>query len=108
MTTPSAPEILVAEWLVRHKITFIPQQNMFGGTSEAGGARVDFWLTDFNIILRIQSYWHTLPGEAAKDTMQRISLINEGFTVVDIWESKIKVSIDVVMEAALRGVELGE
>jgi very-short-patch-repair endonuclease len=108
MTTPSAPEILVAEWLVRHKITFIPQQNMFGGTSETGGARVDFYLPALNIILRIQSYWHTIEGAEAKDVMQKAHLINDGYQVVDIWESKIKVSIDVVMKAALRGVELGE
>jgi very-short-patch-repair endonuclease len=108
MTTPSTPEILVAEWLYRHKIPFNAQENMLGGATESGGARIDFYITESNIIIRVQSYWHTIPGAMAKDVMQKIALINEGYLVVDVWENRLTENPDLVMRAALQGRELGE
>ena len=108
MTTSSTPEILVAEWLILHKIPFNAQESMLGGTTETGGARIDFYITESNIIIRIQSYWHTLPNAMAKDVMQKIALINEGYIVVDVWERRLTENPDLVMKAALQGRELGE
>ena len=97
------PEIVVLNWLYSHKIAFIPHGKIMGGSSEPGGAIVDYLLTDFNIIIRIQSYWHTIEGTEAKDRLQRIALENQGFIVVDIWETDLKVNPDEVMRMALQG-----
>ena len=102
----SAVEVLVLNWLVKREIPFIPQQNLFGGTTERGGAKVDFLLTELNIIIRVQSYWHTLPEARARDEMQKIHLINAGYIVVDVQEEDIRENIGRVMSAAVRGEEL--
>jgi very-short-patch-repair endonuclease len=108
MTTPSTPELLIADWLTWHQILFVTQQNMYGGVTESGGAKVDFLLPFSNIILRIQSYWHTLPEARARDEMQKAAMLNDGYIVVDIWETKLTANPDQVMRSALQGQELGE
>lgn len=102
----SSPEFLVFEWLTRRKIPFMAQQNMLGGVSEAGGAKIDFWLTELNIIIRVQSYFHTLKEAVARDILQKIELLNLGYTVVDVWEEAIIENIDRVMTMAVKGQEV--
>jgi very-short-patch-repair endonuclease len=108
MTTLSTPELLIADWLTRHQILFVTQQNMYGGVTETGGAKIDFLLPFSNIILRVQSYWHTLPEARARDEMQKAAMTNDGYIVVDIWEKRLIVNPDQVMRLALQGQELGE
>ena len=102
----SSPEEMVFKWLTKRAIFFQPQVGFMGGVSEAGGAKVDFVLTDLNIIIRVQSYWHTLPEARARDVMQRIALINQGYIVVDVWEEDLRKNLENVMSRALKGEEL--
>lgn len=102
----SEVELLVLNWLVKRQIHFIPQVNMFGGTTEAGGAKVDFILTESNIIIRVMSYYHTLEPSRTRDILQKEALMNEGYTVVDVWEKDIRENIGRVMSMALQGEEL--
>jgi len=97
---------MVAEWLVKHDILFTFQEKLYGGTTIAGGAIVDFVLPDRNIIIRIQSYWHETPEAIARDTLQKIRLEADGYTVIDIWEDEILDNIDYVMSEAVEGREI--
>jgi len=99
----TAPEITVLNWLTQHKIAFIPQEKMFGGRDVPGGAIADYYLPDSNIVIRVQSYWHTLPDAKTKDDIQRIMLENQGFIVVDVWEDDLKVNADQIMRMAVQG-----
>ena len=102
----SSPEFLVYEWLTKRKILFMAQQNMMGGVTQTGGAKIDFWLTELNIIIRVQSYFHTLEEAVARDILQKIELLNRGFTVVDVWEADIVENINRVMTMAVKGQEV--
>jgi len=99
----SNPETIVAGWLRKNKIPFSMQQNFFGGVSQAGGARIDFVLTDRMICLRVQSYWHANPEARARDMVQTISLINAGYRVVDVHEEDLMENVDNVMKMAVQG-----
>ncbi len=102
----SGPELKVFNWLTRHRIPFIPQQNVFGGVTEAGGAKVDYLLTESSIIIRVQSYWHDNPQSKARDLLQRVSMEAVGYTVVDVHERQIEINLNRVMRAAVEGRQL--
>lgn len=100
------PEQLVYSWLTQRKIPFQTQVNMFGGVTEAGGAKIDFVLQEENIIIRVMSYWHSVGPALARDRLQKIALINDGWTVVDVQEEDLKENLNLVMNKALRGEEI--
>lgn len=100
------PEELVYSWLTQRKIPFQTQVNMFGGVTEAGGAKIDFVLLEQNIIIRVQSYWHTVGPALVRDELQKIALINEGWIVVDVMEEDLKENLNETMSKALRGEEV--
>ncbi len=77
--------------------------NLFGGTAERGGARVDFILPMHQVVIRVQSYWHLEPETEARDVLQAVRIIAEGFRVVDVWEDDLEENIDYVMSEALEG-----
>ena len=103
----SPGEVIVFNWLTRHKIPFVTQVNMFGGVTQTGGAKVDFILWEHNIVIRVQSYWHTLAEAVARDLIQKVALMNEGYIVVDVWEEDLQENTDEVMRKAMRGIEVG-
>ena len=100
------PELIVYNYLTRNKIVFIFQRRLLGEVNEKGSAKVDFWLTDRNIIIRVQSYYHTLPEARARDELQKIELTSRGFIVVDVWEDKLKENASRVMKKAVQGMEV--
>ncbi len=101
----TSPEQLVFNWLTQRKIPFRTQVGFLGGVTEAGGAKVDFVLDELNIIIRVQSYWHTVGPALARDELQRIALINEGWIVVDVLEEDLNENLNETMARALRGEE---
>lgn len=104
----SIPELIVASWLVKNDIHFTLQEKFFGGVTQAGGAVVDFLIPERNLIIRVMSYWH-LSGEArSRDEIQKIKLLSEGYTVIDIWEEAIMENLDYVMREALEGREVAK
>ena len=100
------PELIVYNYLTRNKIVFIFQERLLGEVNEKGSAKVDFWLTDRNIIIRVQSYYHTLPEAKARDQLQKEALTGYGYIVVDVWEDKLKENPSRVMEKAVQGQEV--
>ncbi len=103
--TMTSPEQLVFTWLTQRKIPFRTQVGFLGGVTEAGGARVDFVLDELNIIIRVQSYWHSVGAARARDELQKIALINEGWIVVDVQEEDLNENLNETMARALRGEE---
>ncbi len=101
----TSPEQLVFNWLTQRKIPFRTQVGFLGGVTEAGGARVDFVLDELNIIIRVQSYWHSVGAARARDELQRIALVNEGWIVVDVQEEDLNENLNETMSKALKGEE---
>lgn len=102
----TAPELIVYNYLTRNKIPFIFQERLLGELNEKGSAKVDFHLIDRNIVIRVQSYWHTLEEARARDQLQKEELTSRGYIVVDVWEDKLKENPSRVMEKAVQGMEV--
>lgn len=67
------------------------QSAFMGGRLERGGAVADFFISDLNLILSVQSdYWHYgSSGKIASDKAQRIALEGLGITVIWIQEEDV-------------------
>ena len=100
------PEKAIANWLIKHNITFDTQVPLFG-IGELGSATVDFILTERNVAIRAMGgYWHTGLEVNARDLLGREKLTERGFTVVDVWEDDINRNLDATMELAIQGQEM--
>jgi hypothetical protein len=94
---PAAFTGSLAEWacmwaLDKLKIAYEYQVAYFGGRLQLGGAVVDFYLTDVNIVIRIQGmYWHYYSDTTKmySDQIQKMALEGRGIIVIDIDEDKI-------------------
>lgn len=79
----NGPESTVARALDDLKIRYIPQQNFLGG-SILGGARSDFTLPDYHIVLLYNGPFHdTLEGRG-RDLLVNQSYIAQGYKPVPI------------------------
>ena len=97
----------VYNWLTRNNILFQTEQVMLAEAREIGSAVVDFLLPDKNLIIRVMgSYWHSGLTAKARDELAKERLINQGYTVVDIWEENLTDDkIEKTMRLALQGQE---
>jgi G:T-mismatch repair DNA endonuclease (very short patch repair protein) len=104
----SEPEKRVWDWLIYNEIPFLPQEKMWGGTLEVGGAIIDFILTQVSIAIRVMgTYWHRGLIPQARDLLGKEKLIEAGYQVVDIWEENLTDDeIDYTMEKAIKGEEI--
>lgn len=103
----SSLEKKVWDWLVKNNIPFETEQTMLAPARETGSAIVDFLLADKNIILRIMgSYWHSGLTAKARDELSKERLMNQGYIVVDLWESSLSDDkLEATMRLALQGQE---
>ena len=108
------PEFLAYTWLTdRKKLTegadFLFQSSQFGGRRTFGGAVIDFLLVRTDVVWRIQGErFHLLePASRTHDILQKILLVDQGFTVVDIWVDDLLTRTDYVLENAYEGREVG-
>ena len=100
-------ELIVLQWLDRHKIIYEFQSSLMGGFFELGGAVVDILLREDNIAIRIfGTYWHKGVEKTGSDIIQKEMLTTEGWTVVDLWSSDLESRLDETMRLALQGVEI--
>ena len=96
----SSWEYKVMKALQQRAITFQMQVSYEGGVGILGGMRVDFLLSDYNLVLRVMGPWHNFPGARSRDEMQRVYLSGRGFNVVDLWEADLE-NLDQVLAQKL-------
>ena len=102
-------EIIVYNWLVRHKVAFSFQSSLSGGYYELGGSVVDFLLEERNIAIRVfGEYWHRGVEVSGRDLIQKENLSAMGLTVVDLWGDDLKdpARLEQTMQLALLGQEM--
>ncbi len=77
------PETLVYNALSELKITFEIQQSKYGGAT-LGGAKLDFFLSDYNIDLEYNGPFHSTAAGKARDLLRNITLIRDGIRLVTL------------------------
>lgn len=89
-------------------LDFLFQSSDFGGRRVFGGQVVDFWLFPKALVWRIQGeYFHIrLAEDRAKDRLQRLQLVGQGQTVVDLYALDLEERPLAVLEPAFNGIEL--
>lgn len=99
------PELIVSKELDRLGIGYQFQQSFLGGRTQAGGAIADFTISSLSLIIRVQGdYWHSSPSVRAKDKLQNIALISQGWNVIDLMESDIIKNVRFYVSEALKGI----
>ena len=107
------PEWQVYLWLLRRKErgwTF--QSSIMGGRLQLGGVIADFLFSPPNwvpsMVWRVQGeYFHLASAEKqVQDLLQRVTLEDQGFQVVDILANDVLTNREEVLEAALGGQQL--
>lgn len=86
----SDPEKMIYGWLVLHDFPFQFQVSLMGGFVP-GGAVVDFILQVRGgpTIIRVMGYWHKSIAQKYNDDLQRQSLEELGYEVVDVWDYEV-------------------
>ena len=104
----STLEKKVWDWLTKNNIPFETEVQMLAPAREVGSAIVDFRIPNRNLIIRVMgSYWHSGLTAKTRDEFTKEQLMNQGYTVVDIWEENLtKDKIDRTMRLALEGQEV--
>lgn len=112
------PELVAIEWLERRGHEFTFQQSLLGGRVLKGGQVVDLVVDQglFVLIWEVQgTYWHTRPGNLARDYAQKMALL--GLTVfgkpvkavVALWEDDLVNEVESrrngTLQRALAGIE---
>lgn len=106
------PEYLAYMWLVRRGyepgLDFIFQSYQMGGRQMPGGAVVDFEFPALRMVWRIQGeYWHIgNPAVEARDEMQKLALMTEGYLVVDCYAQDVINRTDWVLSNAINGIQV--
>lgn len=112
----TVPELVAMDWLERYKIPYTYQAQVYGGW-KPGGIVPDFLVYQgggSTALLINGNYWHGQPERRAKDASDKLRLLgtwHEGAyiqSVVIVWESALLANRDVVMQAALLGLEMGQ
>jgi len=104
----SSLEKKVHDWLTKNDILFSTQETMFGSYGELGSATVDFIIPDRNLALRVMgSFWHSSMEAKARDEFGKERLINQGYTVVDLYEENLSDDkVEKTLRLALQGQEV--
>jgi len=72
-----------------HDFSFQP--NFFGGRAELGGLVADFMFPLVQVVVQVQSYWHTISLEIERrDKDQAAILQSLGFLVLELWPNTIE------------------
>ena len=77
------PETLVYKALTELKIVFETQVNKYGGAT-LGGAKLDFFLPDYNVDLEYNGPFHTTSAGKVRDLLRQITLIRDGIKLVTL------------------------
>ena len=77
------PETLVNNALQELKINFIVQQSKYGGAT-LGGAKLDFFLPDYNVDLEFNGPFHGTSEGRARDVLRTATLARDGIRLVVI------------------------
>ena len=100
-------ELIVLQWLDRHKIDYQFETSLMGGFSELGGAVLDILLPERRLAWRIMgSYWYRGVAKTGSDIIQKENLAAMGLTVVDLWEEDLLNKPEETLTKALRGEEM--
>lgn len=101
------PELAVYRALIKLGEPFEFQSAMMGGREVRGGAVADFLLNQYSLIISVIGwYWHTnRPETAARDSLQRIALASQGYTVIYIDEDHALQNATFYCQEAIRGVD---
>ena len=100
-------ELIVLNYLDRHKIAYQFQSSLAGGFFELGGAVVDILIPDRSLAWRIMGeYWHRGIVPEGKDVIQREMLTGLGYIVVDLQGNDILNRLEETMTKALQGIEM--
>lgn len=108
------PEYIVWRYLKYAKrmeegVDFIYQSAKLGGRTRSGGSVVDFELPRLRIFIRVQGeHFHSSDAARGVDILKGAALRGLGYTVVDVWAIPLAQATYTVMEAALRGISLGQ
>ena len=72
----SLPELVLMDWLQRHRIPFRYQVPLFGARSLMGGQILDFTtrITNGLLVMRVMGYYHERPPQVRTDAAQRLAL----------------------------------
>lgn len=103
----SLPEFLVWEFLVIEKkqvpsVDFFFQHPVFGGRTRFGGYILDYFLSGRREGWRVmgERYHLEQPEDRARDTIMKAQLMNQGVTIVDLWEDDLMTRRDFVLNLA--------
>ena len=100
-------ELLVLEYLDRHKIVYEFQSSLMGGYYSLGGSVVDILIPDRRLAFRIMGeYFHRGVSVSGRDLVQKENLSAMGLTVIDLWGDDLQNRLDETMWLALLGQEM--
>jgi hypothetical protein len=112
------PELIIMDYLDRKNAKYEFQKWILGGRALRGGQVVDFAIDAGMRVVVVEpqgGYWHTRPGNVAKDLAQRIALMGitiwgKKVVVCEVWERRLldKHLRPQVLDAMMRGEELGK
>ncbi len=108
----SIPEFIVWEYLTIQKkqevgLDFDFQSPFFGGRNRFGGFIADFFFPQKQEIWRVngERFHLAKPRDRAKDALAKVQFIQDGFSVVDLWEDDLLTRATFVLDLAFdRGV----
>lgn len=102
---PSKPEYAVMRALDKLGEPYEFQSHLMGGRQVRGGTVADFLLRQRSLIISVIGwYWHAdNPNTRARDRLQRIALMTQGFTVIYIDEADALKNASWYVEEALKG-----
>jgi adenosylcobinamide amidohydrolase len=101
----SDPEYYVNWALVKLNQEFYYQYSMWGGTTERGGAILDFYLPEIAIVINVQgTYWHSSAETEVKDALQKLRLESEGLILIYIDEEDARSNPVYYVKEAMQGI----
>lgn len=100
-------EIIVYNFLTRRKIPFEFQTSLAGGIYQLGGAVVDFILYEEMLAWRVMGeYYHKGVEKEGSDIIQKETLAEMGYTVVDLLANDLENRPEETLNLALQGQEM--
>ena len=110
----SIPEFIVWEYRTKQKrqrvgVDFDFQSPFFGGRTRFGGFIADYFFPRKNEIWRVngERFHLAKPKDRAKDALAKVQFLQQGYTVLDLWEDDLLSRAQFVLDLAFeRGVDV--